>query len=143
VAHELVRVIHLRNCLLCHAPAERGKTPVETLVAEVPVPTMPLPDTGSGYGQSKSDLLVRIDVTYLRHDFSTMQVVTDWSAETWSSSQRFDYLVRKRVLTPVEAADLRTRLAGVSPYRRAAALALHELTGRRFEAKVDRARGPF
>jgi hypothetical protein len=39
VARELVRVSHLHNCLLCHAPAERGKTPSEALIAEVPVPT--------------------------------------------------------------------------------------------------------
>src|SRR5206468_9123301 len=83
VAHEMVRVNHLRNCLLCHAPAERAKTQEETLIAEVPVPTMPLPDTSRGYGQSESNLLVRIDVTYLRQDFSAMQTVTDWSADSW------------------------------------------------------------
>jgi hypothetical protein len=137
VAREVVRVNHLRNCLLCHAPAERGKTPAETLVGEVPVPTMPVPDTSAGYGRSESNLLVRIDVTYLRHDFSAMQVVTDWSAESWSPTQRFDFLVRRRVLTPAEAAELRTRLAAVSPYRRAAARALRELTGRDFKVKAD------
>lgn len=52
VAHELVRVNHLRNCLLCHAPAERGKTPAEALVAEIPVPTESIPDNRGGYGQS-------------------------------------------------------------------------------------------
>jgi hypothetical protein len=129
VAYELVRVNHLRNCLLCHAPAERGKTQDETLVAEVPVPTLPLPDTSTGYGQSESNLLVRIDVTYLRQDFSAMQEVTDWTAESWSPRQRFDFLVRRRVLTAAEAADLRSRLAEVSPYRRAAERALRELMG--------------
>jgi len=129
VAHELVRINHLRNCLVCHAPAERGKTPEETLVAQVPVPTLPLPDTSSGYDQSESTLLVRIDVTYLRPDFSALRPVTDWTAASWSPKQRFDYLVRRRVLTPAEAADLRARLVGVSPYRRAAARALRELTG--------------
>src|SRR5262249_37904677 len=43
VAHELVRVNHLRNCLLCHAPIQRGMMPEETLVAEVPVPGTSLP----------------------------------------------------------------------------------------------------
>ena len=99
VAHELVRVNHLRNCLLCHAPAERLQTPAETLVAEVPVPTEPLPDTSS-YGRSDSNLLVRIDVTYLRQDFSAMLDVRDWSAESWTPSQRFDFFVRRRVLAP-------------------------------------------
>jgi hypothetical protein len=132
VVHELVRVNHLRNCLLCHAPAERGKTPTETLVAEVPVPTLPLPDNSAGYGQSEFDstLLVRIDVSYLRTDFSAVRPVTDWTTAAWSATQRFDFLVRRRVLTPAETADLRARLVGVSPYRRAAAQALRELTGR-------------
>jgi hypothetical protein len=133
VAHELVRVNHLRNCMLCHAPAERGQTPQETLVAEVPIPSEPLPDTSAGYGQSGSDLLVRIDVTYLRQDFSAMQEVRDWTVGPWPHRQRFDFVVRKRVLSPGEAEDLRARLAGASPYRRAAARALRELTGRDFE----------
>jgi hypothetical protein len=142
VARELVRVNHLHNCLLCHAPAERGRTPEEALVAEVPVPTLPLPDTSEGYGKSESTLLVRIDVTYLRPDFSAVQRVTDWSAQSWSPRQRFDYLVRRRVLTPAEAADLRARLVGVSPYRRAAARALRQLTGGGFAAKTGTGRGP-
>jgi hypothetical protein len=142
VAYELVRVNHLRNCLLCHAPAERGATPTEALVAEVPVPTMPVPDTRSGYGQSGSNLLVRIDVTYLRHDFSAVQMVNDWTAEAWGAKQRFDFLLRRRVLTPNEEADLRTRLGGESPYRRAAAQALHELTGHGAEAEGGAASGP-
>jgi hypothetical protein len=80
-------------------------------------------------------LLVRIDVTYLRQDFSAMQTVTDWTADSWRSLQRFDFFVRKRVLTPAEAAELRGRLAGVSPYQRTAARALRLLTGRDFEVK--------
>ncbi|MFO0845713.1 MAG: HEAT repeat domain-containing protein [Gemmataceae bacterium] len=134
VAHELVRVNHMRNCMLCHAPAERGKTPQETLVAEVPVPTEPLPDTGGGYGQTESELLVRVDVTYLRQDFSVTQDVADWTVGHWPRRQRFDFVVRRRVLTPSEAEELRARLAGPSPYRRAAARALRELTGRDLEA---------
>jgi hypothetical protein len=129
VAHELVRVNHHRNCLLCHAPVERGRSPAETLVAEIPVPAQSLPSASAGYGNSDSNLLVRIDVTYLRQDFSAMLAVTDWTVETWPALQRFDFLVRKRVLTPAEAAGLRTRLAGESPYRRAAERALRELAG--------------
>lgn len=120
------------NCLLGHAPANRGKTQHETLVAEIPVPTEPLPSRNAGYGQSESNLLVRVDMTYLRQDFSAMQKVTDWSADSWSPKQRFDFLVRRRVLTPGEAADLRTRLVEVSSYRATAARALRELTGCEF-----------
>jgi hypothetical protein len=142
VAHELVRVNHLRNCLLCHAPAERGKTPDETLVAEVPIPTERLPDTSGGYGRSESTLLVRVDVTYLRQDFSAMQQVGDWSAKSWPDRQRFDFLVRRRVLSPAEAADLRARLAGASPYRRATARALRELMWRDVGARGGAGLGP-
>jgi hypothetical protein len=142
VAHELVRINHLRNCLLCHAPAKRDRTPEETLTAEVPVPTMPLPDTSRGYGQTESNLLVRIDVTYLREDFSAMQNVTDWSAESWTPRQRFDFFVRKRVLTQAEAAELKGRFSGVSPYQRAAAQALRLLTGRNFELKPVQEQSP-
>jgi hypothetical protein len=130
VAHEVVRVNHLRNCLLCHAPATLGGTPEETLAAEVPVPTEPLPR--GVYDLPESNLLVRIDVTYLRQDFSAMQAVTDWTAATWTNKQRFDFFVRRRVLTPEEAADLRARLAAVSSYRDIAARALRELTGHDF-----------
>lgn len=135
VAYEVVRVNHLRNCLLCHAPAERGQSPAETLVAEVPVPATPLPDTRSGYGQSNSNLLVRIDVTYLRHDFSAMQAVSDWTAATWGAKQRFDFLVRRRVLTPDEASRLQARLGGESPFRLAAARALRELAAAEVETR--------
>jgi hypothetical protein len=142
VAPELVRINHLRNCLLCHAPAEPGKVPEGTLVAEVPVPSEQLPDTRNGYGDSGSNLLVRIDVTYLRQDFSAVQEVSEKSA--WPAGQRFDFVVRKRVLTPAEADDLRARLAkanagGMSPYQRAAAQALRDLTGRDYEARPSRA----
>jgi hypothetical protein len=141
VAYELVRVNHLRNCLLCHAPAERGRTPAEALVAEAPVPTEALPDTTNGYGRSESNLLVRVDVTYLRPDFSARQQVTDWTARSWPAVQRFDFFLRRRVLSPAEAADLRERLKGPSPYRLAAARALRELTGGRAEAGAA-LRGP-
>jgi hypothetical protein len=48
----------------------------------------------------------------------------------WRKMQRFDFVVRKRVLTPGEARDLRERLSGESPYRAAAALALRQLKAR-------------
>jgi hypothetical protein len=140
VAHEVMRVNHLRNCLLCHAPAEHGKTPEETLVAEVPIPTEPLPDSSDGYGRSGSNLLVRVDVTYLRQDFSAMQPVNEMSA--WPATQRFDFLVRKRVLSAAEAADLEARLRRApgepSPFQGAAAWALRELRERGRKARPER-----
>jgi hypothetical protein len=127
VAHELVRINHHRNCLLCHAPAERDKLPKDVLVAEVPVPSKELPH---GVYLSDSHLLVRIDVTYLRQDFSALQAVKEKSA--WPEMQRFDFVVRKRLLTPAEAIDLRERLEKgeprkLSPYQHAAAHAIESL----------------
>jgi hypothetical protein len=138
VASELVRVNHLQSCLLCHAPAKVCDGLL--LVAEVPVPSQPLPDTSEGYGLSSSNLLVRVDVTYLRQDFSVMQTVK--GAKPWPERQRFDFLVRRRVLKKAEAADLRKRLEaekrdGLSPYQHAAYRALRELTGRNLPPKAD------
>lgn len=131
VAHEVVRINHLRNCMLCHAPAEDGKTPDGTLVAEVPLPSEALPQSGNYFDDSRkgparlANLLVRIDVTYLRQDFSALQTVA--GASPWPALQRFDYVVRKRQLTTAEAEELRKRLKGESPFRRAAEQALREL----------------
>jgi hypothetical protein len=140
VAHELVRINHLRNCMLCHPPAEHGKTPEDVLVADMPLPSESLPDSSEGYGRPQSNLLVRIDVTYLRQDFSALEVVKEFSP--WPRVQRFDFVVRKRVLSPAEADDLRARLqkreqAEQSPFQRAAADALRQLTGRDFEVKAE------
>ena len=130
---ELVRVNHHRNCLLCHAPANTGTVASDTLTAAVPVPSDPLPSPSQGYQNSLPDILVRIDVTYLRQDFSMFQAVAD--ANPWPEMQRFDFLVRTRALTDKEADSFRENLIpkepGVlSPYHRAALTALRELTGR-------------
>ncbi len=134
VARELVRVNHHHNCLLCHAPAARARGDEDVLFADIPLPSLSLPQgrpSTGGYGPPQTNLIVRIDVTYLRQDFSVMQAVKDHGE--WPEMQRFDYVVRKRALTDAEAADLRKRLepkAGeLSPYRRAALDALRKLTG--------------
>jgi mono/diheme cytochrome c family protein len=130
---ELVRVNHHRNCMLCHAPGNTAGVSPETLTASVPLPSDPLPDPADGYQTSSPDITVRIDVTYLRPDFSVRQAVAD--ANPWPEMQRFDYLVRSRTLTAEEAAAARTALAArepgtPSPYQRSALAALRELTGR-------------
>ncbi|HEY1188975.1 MAG TPA: hypothetical protein VGE74_15075, partial [Gemmata sp.] len=76
---------------------------------------------------------IRIDVTYLRQDFSVKLAVAD--AHPWPELQRFDFLVRERQVTEEEAATFRDKLTpkepGVlSPYHRAALAALRELTGK-------------
>ena|ERR1700677_2614215 len=105
------------------------------LTAPVPVPkqALPAPDARvSYYGRAREELLVRIDVTYLRQDFSTRLSVAN--AEPWPSMQRFDFLVRTREVTEAEAKEVREllkqRSAGApSPYHQAALFALRELTG--------------
>lgn len=133
VVRELVRVNHHRSCLLCHAPGNTGKVSSDAVTAEVPVPGQPLnPPTGP-YNTSRQDILVRVDVTYLRQDFSALQAVAD--ANPWPEMQRFDFLVRTRELSEDEAESYREKLeprdpGEFSPYQRAALAALRELTGR-------------
>jgi hypothetical protein len=58
-----------------------------------------------------------------------MQPVAD--ANPWPEMQRFDFLVRSRVLTEQEAAAFSSPKAGtLSPYQRVTLAALRELTGR-------------
>lgn len=133
VVRELVRINHHRNCLLCHAPGNTGTVSSETLTAAVPIPGEPLPSPFDGYRASSPDVLVRIDVTYLRQDFSAYQVVED--ANPWPEMQRFDFLVRTRMLTEEEAAAYQEKCTKrepgkLSPYHRAALAALRELTGK-------------
>jgi hypothetical protein len=137
VVHELVRVNHNRSCVLCHAPGNTENVPEGGLTVAVPLPTEPLPKPSDGGYQSvpppSPDIVVRIDMTYLRQDFSMMMPVSD--PHPWPEKQRFDFFVRTRVLTAQEAqayepcceADEPGRL---SPYHRAALYALRELTGR-------------
>jgi hypothetical protein len=132
VVRELVRVNHHRNCLLCHAPGNTGDVSPEAVTAAVPVPSEPLPSPSQGYQTSSPDVLVRVDVTYLRQDFSLFQPVAD--AHPWPEMQRFDFLVRTRELTDEEADAYRETFAKqepgrLSPYHRVALTALRELTG--------------
>src|SRR5262249_35589690 len=86
------------------------------------------------------DVVVRVDVTYLRQDFSQFLPVAD--ANPWPEMQRFDFLVSTRVLTESAAKTYREALTprepGVlSPYHRAALAALRELTGRDTEPTAE------
>ncbi len=84
------------------------------------------------YDNRNPDILVRLDVTYLRQDFSVKLPVAD--ADKWPEMQRFDFVVRTREVTEQEASMyndlLKPQRAGeVSAYHRAALFALRELTG--------------
>jgi hypothetical protein len=133
VVREVVRINHHKNCMLCHSPGNTGSVSPDTLTAAVPIPSQPLPEPSQGYDLSSPDILVRVDVTYLRQDFSMRLPVAD--ANPWPEMQRFDFLVRSRVLTEPEAKAINDVLGkrepGVlSPYHRAVLAALRELTGR-------------
>ena len=134
VVREMVKVNHHRSCLLCHAPGNTGTVSDDALTVGVPIPGSPLSPPTGGYNQSPDpDLLIRVDVTYLRQDFLVMQAVAE--AHPWPEMQRFDFLVRTRVLSEEEATEYKEKLEprepGVlSPYHRAALAALRELTGK-------------
>jgi hypothetical protein len=127
-----VRINHHRNCVLCHAPGTTDNMPRDIVTGAVPPPGDPFESFSRGYGFSP-DILVRVDVTYLRQDFSQMQRVA--KAAPWPEQQRFDFLVRTRTLTADEADVYKQEIAKrgedyVSPYHRAAESALRTLTGR-------------
>jgi hypothetical protein len=119
---EVVRVNHLRNCLLCHAPAASPADPVRGLM---PTPGQALPPPFSTpYYDGQSGNFVRADVTYLRQDFSVPQPVA--RAGAWPTYQRYDYLVRTRYPTD---AELHRDPATSYPQREAIRWALRELAG--------------
>jgi hypothetical protein len=131
VVREVVRINHHRNCLLCHAPADPDRPARGILTVPVPLPDQRLPESSAyGFGLSP-DIFIRTDVTYLRQDFSMMLPVEN--ATPWPDVQRFDFLVRTRVVTAAETADYAEQIAkqGTPPSHLAAQHALRELTGQR------------
>jgi HEAT repeat protein len=120
---ELVRVNHLGNCLLCHAPSFDV---TDCVRGAVPTPGQTPPRT---YHDRNRGTFIRADITYLRQDFSVMQPVAD--AYPWPAVQRFDYLVRNRTLTAAEAVrwEMTNPPSTSYPQREAVLFALRELTG--------------
>jgi HEAT repeats len=127
VVRELVRINHLSNCLLCHAPS---LSPTDLVRGLVPVPGQALPPLSAPYYAGRSGTFVRADVTYLRQDFSVLQPVAD--AGQWPTVQRFDYVVRTRPLSDAEAARHRAAVGPQPPsdHTQAVLAALRDLTGR-------------
>jgi hypothetical protein len=145
---ELVRLNHLRNCLLCHLPSYSTLDPIRG-----PVPNsahlLPLPSSGArvtlgsdrgGWGggvkAGKKNFTtaldwVRPDVTYLKQDFSVLQPVAKHGPQ-WPEEQRFDYLVRLRPLEKKQMLTWQETLQEsrpAPPQREALLFALRELTG--------------
>jgi hypothetical protein len=124
VVAELVRLNHLRNCLLCHAPSgDAGDGLVRGLV---PAPGRPLMQAYYAGSDAGSDNFVRADTTFLRQDFSANLKVEE--AAPWPGVQRFDFVVRLRTATPKEIEKAST--TGLDyPQRRAVLRALRGITG--------------
>jgi hypothetical protein len=131
VVRELVKINHHHNCLLCHAPGGSGR---DLPIGAVPSPAEELPPSSSTayYAERKGVTVARADVTYLRQDFSMMVSVDD--PGPWPKMQRFDFLVRTRVLNAAEVQafeqEKKQRAADyLSPHQQAVLSALRRLTG--------------
>ena len=124
---EVVRVNHLRNCMMCHSPS-LGQS--DLVRAPVPSQSQPLPPAFSpAYYQappSPGNMFVRADVTYLKQDFSTPQAVAN--PGPWPAHQRYDYFVRLKQVLPVET-PAKSRIQASYPQKQAVLFALRELTG--------------
>jgi hypothetical protein len=126
VVRELVRVNHLRNCMLCHPPSVKD---LDMVRGAIPSPSLPLPSPLSPSYYDNSSTFVHADVTYLRQDFSVMQPVEQPPAG-WPTYQRFDYMVRTRKLFGVDARSLAEAKARMTrDYRSSVLFALCALTG--------------
>lgn len=132
---EVVKINHHRNCLLCHPPVQTGQE--QEVPGVIPIPGMPFstsPKEAYGRASQSNDPMVRADTTYLRQDFSVMMAVAN--AAPWPEMQRFDFIVRKRVVEGKELAQLQEKVQGrpagfLSENHKAILTALTELSGER------------
>ncbi|MGE3806038.1 MAG: hypothetical protein AB7K24_15315 [Gemmataceae bacterium] len=123
LVREVVRVNHLTNCMLCHAPESAVVDPNKPeLRGVVPVPGETLPPPTRYY--SSGDVFVRADQVYLRQDFSLKLPVKDHGI--WPEMQRFDFVVRTRAATPAD----RERILDDAAYRQAIQFAVSGLRGK-------------
>ncbi len=133
---EMVRVNHMRNCLLCHAPSGG---PNDGLVrGSVPTPGHPLPPA---YYQATTGDFVRADITFLRQDFSVILPVK--AASPWPDEQRFDFITRVRPAKDKELKELSATPAKSGNYqqREAVLYALRKLTGQDGGDSTEKWRG--
>lgn len=121
---EMVRLNHLTNCLMCHAPS---KSTTDLVRGRVPDPSKPLPPL-TQYYEDTNGIFVRADVTYLKQDFSLFQPVE--RPGQWPQMQRYDYIVRaRRVDTYQELAALQQKKQAKDyPQRDAALFAIRALS---------------
>lgn len=164
VVRELVRIRHHDNCMLCHPPAQRGafandltlfNTNLWSEFMATPRKQIPTgePNQGiggwggfrgnrSGFQEGPS---VRFDVTFLRPDFSLNlsgdAVQNGVATNVGGETERFDFVVRTRKLTPAQAREYQKELARDSgersPYRTIALSALRQLTKQDVEPTAE------
>jgi hypothetical protein len=119
---EVVRVNHLRNCLMCH-PASFKQT--ELVRGGVPDENSILPPATTPAYYNSSALQVSAATTYLKQDFSLAQKVAN--PGKWPAMQRFDYFVTTK---KVESDAMWSYVPNVkSPYKEAIRFAIRELAG--------------
>jgi hypothetical protein len=92
VVPTVIKVNHLKNCLLCHDVSSSRTT--DLVRGRVPFTGYPVPSGRTYYADSQPGLYVRAELTYLRQDFSVTQPVE--GADPWPTQQRYDYLVYAR-----------------------------------------------
>jgi hypothetical protein len=125
---ELVRINHMSNCMVCHAPSSstgdlvRGRVPIPN---EDPPPLY--------YAERNGSFFIRADITFLRQDFSVVQPMAQ--PGKWPGEQRFDYMARVRPVfnkekMKFEALKREDKLPLTSPQRDALLFTLRNLTNK-------------
>jgi HEAT repeat protein len=124
---QVVRVNHVNNCLMCHAPATTLQDPVIGLVPGIE--RRPAGKYGGDSGK-RAPLWVRADITFFRQDFSESLAVGP-PRMPGRPTLRFDYLVRNHPLGVKAAKRLQEQCARQESYeqRDAVLFALRKLTG--------------
>jgi HEAT repeat protein len=152
VVQQVVRINHVRNCLMCHPPAATAADPclgVDPLLTVNPVGggvSIPLAAGVSfnvsagghnyaGRSASQNPLLLRGDITFLRQDFSVQLPVPGLPPAPGlrlPPGQRYDFVVRTRALTPKERLAWKKAppAPATYPQREAVLRALRGLTGK-------------
>jgi HEAT repeat protein len=127
---ELVKVSHLGNCVLCHAPSLLTTDFVRGAVPDKGLP-IPGPSSAPAYGQpvGRGTQFVRADITYLRQDFSVTQPVSN--NRLWPKFQRFDYMLRTRQTTPQERKKGEELAKTITPQKEVLLKAIERLSGKK------------
>jgi HEAT repeat protein len=137
VVHEMVRLAHLANCLMCHPPAITLSDPVPGVV---PGAVLVTSGSTSGYGgfslaslPQVRPLWVRADVAFLRQDFAIqLRPPIAQAGLAAPADIRTDFMVRERPLSEAEIKRYKTASGPekTSEQRRVLLSTLRELSGK-------------